>query len=109
MRLDIHHHFHGTDESKILTLLQALKGQGETHMADMQVLINQLTDLKATAISESQFVQAKVSTLSEHIAALEAQVATGTASPEAVKLVEEIKAIVEGIDPTNPATLPVPE
>lgn len=71
----------------------------------MSVLSEKLADIKATVIAEVEEALVTRDGYKARIAELEKLVAEGSATPEDLAALDEIKALVQSIDPSNPTTI----
>ncbi len=79
-------------------------------LSRIEAKLSQLSDaiaaLSASTDAAVSRVQTDVTALKAQIATLQAQVDAGTASPADMQALADLKAKIDAIDPTNPATIP---
>lgn len=86
----------------ILDMIETLVRQGRFLMALLDDKIDAAQQSANDALARSQ---SSVATLRAQVAELQAQVDQGGATPERVAKLEALKATLDAIDPTNPATV----
>jgi hypothetical protein len=101
--LHIHVHLDPGGPSVLASLSPVLAKLGAS-------IVSQLSDSIAAASKSADDaiarVQADVTTLTEKVAALQAQVDQGTASPADIQALSDLKTKLDALDPTKPDVIP---